>query len=139
MTKNRNRVLWTVQCLLAPLFLFAGGVKLALPVEVLTQQMPLPGLFVRFIGVCEVLGALGLVLPGLLRMRQGLTWLAAAGLTIVMTGATVLTLAATGAASAAMPLVVGLLAAFVARGRWAAGQSKIFKTYRREPCSPPSQ
>jgi hypothetical protein len=68
-----NYVLWTVQGLLALLFLFAGGMKLALPIEVLTKQMPLPGLFLRFIGMAEVFGAIGLILPGLLRIRQGLT------------------------------------------------------------------
>src|SRR2546430_7816965 len=85
--------LWIVRGLLALLFLFAGGVKLVLPLEELTKQMPLPGLFVRFIGVAEVLGAIGLILPGLLRIRPGLTPLAAAGLVIIMIGATVLTLA----------------------------------------------
>ena len=110
--------LWIVQGLLALIFLFAGGVKLVLPLEVLTKQMPLPGLFVRFIGVAEVLGAIGLVLPGLLRIRPGLTPLAAAGLVIIMIGATTLTLAGGELAPALIPLVVGLLSAFVAYGRW---------------------
>ncbi len=110
--------LWIVQGLLALIFLFAGGMKLVLPLEVLTEQMPLPGLFVRFIGVAEVLGALGLILPGLLHIRPGLTPLAAAGLVIIMIGATVLTLAGGDVAPALIPLVVGLLAAFVAYGRW---------------------
>ena len=111
-------VLWIVQALLALLFLFTGGMKLVLPIEELTAEMPLPGWFVRFIGVAEVLGALGLILPGLLRIRPGLTPLAAAGLVIIMIGATVLTLATMGAAPALFPLVTGLLAAFVAYGRW---------------------
>jgi len=110
--------LWVVQGLLALLFLFAGGMKLVLPIEEMTKQMPLPGLFLRFIAVAEVLGALGLILPGLLRIRPGLTPLAAAGLVIIMIGATVLTLSAGGVASALIPLVVGLLSAFVAYGRW---------------------
>jgi uncharacterized membrane protein YphA (DoxX/SURF4 family) len=110
--------LWIVQGLLALLFLFAGGMKLVQPLEVLTEQMPLPGLFVRFIGVAEVLGAIGLILPGLLRIRQGLTPLAAAGLVIIMIGATVLTLAGGEVALALIPSVVGLLSAFVAYGRW---------------------
>jgi uncharacterized membrane protein YphA (DoxX/SURF4 family) len=115
-----TRALWVVQGLLALLFLFAGGVKLVMPIEEMTRQMPvpLPGLFLRFIGVAEVLGAIGLILPGLLRIRPGLTPLAAAGLAIIMIGATVITLAAGDVASALIPLTVGLLAAFVAYGRW---------------------
>jgi uncharacterized membrane protein YphA (DoxX/SURF4 family) len=112
--------LWAVQVLLALIFLFAGGMKLIVPVEELNQQMPLPlpVWFVWFTGVVEVLGALGLLLPGLLRIRPGLTPLAAAGLVIVMIGAVVYSLAAGAGAAAALPLVVGLLAAFVAYGRW---------------------
>jgi hypothetical protein len=115
-----NFALWIVQGLLALLFLFTGGMKLVLPLEVLTAQSPLPGWFVRFLGVAEVLGALGLILPGLLRIRPGLTPLAAAGLVILMIGATVLTPSVAGGdvALALIPLVVALLAAFVAYGRW---------------------
>jgi hypothetical protein len=110
--------LWSVQGLLALLFLFAGGMKLVLPLEKLTGPIPLPGLFLQFIGVAEVLGAIGLILPGLLGIRPGLTPLAAAGLVIIMLGATVLGLAAGDVAMALIPLVVGLLSAFVAYGRW---------------------
>jgi hypothetical protein len=110
--------LWIVQGLLALLFLFAGGMKLVLPLEALTGPLPLPGLFVRFIGVAEVLGAIGLILPGLLRLRPGLTPLAAAGLVIIMIGATVFTLVGGEVASAMIPLGVGLLSAFIAYGRW---------------------
>lgn len=115
-----HQVLWVIQWLLAFLFLFAGAVKLVMPVEEMLKQMPvaLPGLFLRFIAVCEVLGALGLILPGLLRIRPGLTPLAAAGLVIIMIGATVVTLAGGAVASALMPFGVGVLAAFVAYGRW---------------------
>ncbi|MFN2517005.1 MAG: DoxX family protein, partial [Pyrinomonadaceae bacterium] len=59
---------------------------------------------------------LGLILPGLLRIRPGLTPLAAAGLVIIMIGATVLTIAGDGVGPALIPLVVGILAAFVAYG-----------------------
>src|ERR671929_565589 len=113
--------LWIVQGLLALLFLFTGGIKLVLPLEMLTAQVPLPGWFVRFLGVAEVLGAIGLILPGLLRIRPGLTPLAASGLVIIMIGATTLTLAGVvsgGVTLALIPLVVGLLSAFVAYGRW---------------------
>ena len=110
--------LWTIQVLLALLFLFAGGMKLVMPIEEMTKQIALPGLFLRFIGVAELLGGLGLVLPGLLRIRPGLTPLAAAGLVIIMIGATALTLVIGPVAPALIPLVVGLLAVFVAYGRW---------------------
>jgi len=110
--------LWIVQGLLALLFLFAGGMKLVLPLEKLTGPVPLPGLFIRFIGVAEVLGAIGLILPGLLRIRPGLMPLAAAGLVIIMVGATVITLVGGDVAAARISLVVGLRSAFVAYGRW---------------------
>ena len=112
----KNYALWTVQVLLALLFLFTGGTKLVMPIEVLTKQMPLPGLFVRFLGVAEVLGAIGLILPWLLRIKPGLTPLAAAGLVIIMIGATALTVAHLGVAPALLPFVTGILAAFVAYG-----------------------
>lgn len=82
-------------------------------------QLPLPlsAWFVHFIGICEVAGALGLILPGLTHIRQELTSLAACGLAIVMVGATGYTLLGHGGAGALFPLVVGLLAASVAYGR----------------------
>ncbi len=84
-------------------FLFAGGTKLVLPMETLQSMSPpnaimFPGWFLKFIGLCEVLGALGLVLPGLLRRQQHLTVLAAIGLTILMIGAVVTTIMGPGVA-----------------------------------------
>jgi uncharacterized membrane protein YphA (DoxX/SURF4 family) len=115
-----NIAMWIIQALLAALFLFAGGIKLVMPIEEMTKQMalPMPGWFLRFIGVAEVLGGIGLILPWLLRIRPGLTALAAAGLVIIMIGATVLTLMTGDTAMALIPLVVGILCVFVAYGRW---------------------
>src|SRR6266436_4652969 len=113
-----NSALWIVQALLAGLFLFAGGVKLITPIEEMTKQIAMPGWFLRFIGMAEVLGALGLILPWLLRIKPALTPLAASGLVIIMIGATVVTLMGSMVAVALMDLVVALLAAFVAYGRW---------------------
>ena len=110
--------LWIIQAVLAMLFLFAGGMKLVMPIAALTQQTPLPGAFIRLIGVLEVLGALGLVLPGVLKLNAALTPLAAAGLVIIMSGAVGATLTTSHEASAAiMPVIVGLLLAVVTYGR----------------------
>jgi hypothetical protein len=116
--KYMTYALWACQGLLAVLFLFAGGTKLVLPIEAMQEPIALPGPFLRFLGVAEVLGAIGLILPGLLRIRTGLAPLAAAGLVIIMIGATLLTLATVGVGAALIPLVAGLLSAFVAYGRW---------------------
>ena len=114
---NRNRALWIVQGVLAAMFLVAGGMKLITPIDVLSAMSPFPGEFIRFIGVCEVLGAVGLILPYALRILPGLTALAAAGLVVIMVGATVSTLAIGGGLLALPTLVLGLLAALVAYGR----------------------
>ena len=115
--KAARIALWTIQGLLAALFLFTGGMKLVLPIAALTRDVPLPGLFIRFIGVLEVLGGLGLVLPGLLHFRPALTPLAALGLVIIMSGALGVSLTTGHADTAAIPVVVGVLLAIVVVGR----------------------
>ena len=117
-----NIVLWIIQILLTLLFLFAGGTKLFMSEAALKQMAPpnsivLPIILLRFIGLCEVLGALGLILPGITRIRRGLTPLAACGLLIIMIGAVVITVMGLGAAAAITPLVAGVLCAVVAYGR----------------------
>jgi hypothetical protein len=116
--KKMNVLLWVVQGLLALVFLVAGGSKLVMPIEEMTKQIAFPGPFLRFLGVAEILGAIGLILPGLLRIRTGLTPLAAVGLAIITVGATVITLRTGGGALALFPFVVAVLSAFVAYGRW---------------------
>ena len=130
--------LWAVQGLLALLFLWAGGIKLILPLEQLTGPIPLPGWLVRFIGVAEVLGALGLILPGLLGIRPGLTPLAAVGLVVIMIGATAITLAGGDVGAALISLVVGLLAAVVAYGRWRLAPSAPSAALQQGRHVPPS-
>jgi len=115
---KRNVTLWIVQGLLAALFLFAGSMKLILPIEAMAGPVALPGWFLRFIGVAGVTGAIGLILPWLTRIQPRLTPVAASGLVIIMSGATVITVMGGPAATAVVPLVVGLLAASVAYGRW---------------------
>jgi uncharacterized membrane protein YphA (DoxX/SURF4 family) len=128
-------LLWIVQALLALLFLYAGGLKLILPVEEMTAQVPMPGLLLRFIGLCEVLGAIGLIVPGLTRIRPELTPLAAAGLVIIMVGAIVITLMYMPASWAVLPLVTGGLAAFVAYGRWRLAPQALRTTRSASPTS----
>src|SRR5690242_18383066 len=113
-----SRILWLLQSLLALVFLFSGAFKLTAPIDLLQAQLPLPELYVRAIGLLELLGAVGLVVPALTRVKPGLTPLAAAGLVLLMTGATVLSPVFTGEpATALLPLVLGLLNAVVVYGR----------------------
>jgi uncharacterized membrane protein YphA (DoxX/SURF4 family) len=114
-----NAALWTVQIILGALFIFAGGMKLVVPIAELAKQMPvvLPGAFLHTIGVLEFAGGLGLVLPGVLRFRPYLTPLAASGLVIIMSGAIGTTITTGPFKLAAIPFVVGLLATLVAYGR----------------------
>jgi hypothetical protein len=120
-----NIVLWILQALLAALFLFSGGSKFVMT----PQQMELPAWlsieFVKFIGACEVLGAFGLILPGVFRIRQGLTPLAACGLAVIMVGAVIVTLKLGRGPLAVVPLVVGVLLAVVAYGRRAFLAKKV--------------
>ena len=115
---TKNRVLWIIQGFLAFMFLFAGGAKLVTPGADLAKQAPMLSVgFLRFVGVCEVLGAIGLILPMLLRIRPGLTPLAAVCLVGIMIGAIVITLMTGAVALAIMPFAVGLLLVFIAYGR----------------------
>ena len=115
-----NIVLWIIQILLALLFLFAGITKLVpiipMPPPPPDAWMP-PMWFLKFIGVCELLGALGLVLPGLFRTKQYLTVWAAIGLLIIMIGAVVISVWTMGVAAGVLPLIAALLLVFVVYGR----------------------
>ena len=117
LTKRTNVTLWTIQMLLAALFLFAGTMKFVMPIEAMTREVALPGAFLHFIGIAEIVGALGLVLPGLLRVHRELTSLAAVGLVVIMSGATTLTVSGPNPAQAATPLIVGLLLVLIAHRR----------------------
>jgi len=112
-----NRALWVIQALLAALFLYAGGIKFYLPIEEMAKQVQLSGTFLRFIGVCEVLGGVGLVVPWWTGKHRWLTPLAAAGLIVIMIGAVTVTAVYIGPKDAIFPAVAGVLLAFVVYGR----------------------
>lgn len=117
-----NIALWVVQALLAAAFLMAGGTKLATPIpELLKMGMTftqhVPELVTRFIGLSEVAGALGLILPMATGKARHLTPIAAGALALVMLLA-VLTHVLLGEWGAIVPpLVLGGLSLFVFRGR----------------------
>ena len=117
-TKTTSVLLWIVQGLLAALFLFAGVMKLILPLAALKGPVDFPGAFIRFIGVAEILGGLGLILPGITRIKTGLTPVAAGGLVIIMVGATITTIVGGALAPALIPMIVGVLSALVVYGRF---------------------
>jgi hypothetical protein len=109
--------LGTVQVLLALLFLFAGSFKAFAPMSQMQMPVALPEWFVRFLGCAEMTGAVGLILPSLLRIKPWLTPLAASCLVTIMVGATTISLVAMGVGMAILPFVVGTLSTFVAYGR----------------------
>src|SRR5215208_4359141 len=120
---RNNKVLWTLQILLAALYLFAGGFKIvAAPEQMVaapTDPIPSPNMvaFLRMIGGFEVLGAFGLILPGAMGIRRHLTSVAAGCLAFIMLGAVAVSFAQLGASAAIVPLVVGILDLIVMSGR----------------------
>jgi F0F1-type ATP synthase assembly protein I len=132
-SKKINVLLWILQVVVAALFLFAGGYKLIASPSALAGPIALPIPFLRFMGAAEVLGALGLILPGLVGIHRWLTPLAALGLVIIMTGATVLSAIAPGPGAALVPLAVGLLCLVINRGRGGLGNRVPVRTGGRVP------
>jgi putative oxidoreductase len=114
--------LWIVQGLLALMFAFAGFTKMTTPISELAPQMPWVNDFsesmVRFVGAVELLGAIGLLLPALLKIKPLLTPLAALGLAITMLFAAVYHLTKAEYSGIGINAVLGGLALFVAWGRY---------------------
>jgi uncharacterized membrane protein len=113
-----NIVLWILQTLLGLLFLFTGSMKFIMSAEQMNDGAPvaLPIWFIHFIGICEILGGIGLIVPWLTGIKRGLTPLAASLLIVIMIGATVIS-AMMSIPIAIVPFVVGLLLLVVAKGR----------------------
>lgn len=121
-----NALLWTLQVIITLLFLFAGSMKLILPAADLAREMPsIPILFVRVLGVVEILSALGVTLPGILNIRPVAILAACASVVIIMIGAVGATVATGGGFTALGPVAIGLVAAFIGYGRGLALPARV--------------
>lgn len=110
-----NITLWVVQVLLAVAFFAHGWLMLAPPPEIAVQMnATMPRWFQLFIGVAEVLAAVGLILPGLSRIMPWLVTWAAAGIMFVMVSATIFHVARAEWSSAVITLILLAMATFVA-------------------------
>ena len=120
--KKLNITLWVIQVVLAAMYLMAGYQKafgdLAVVVKTIFWVAYTPAPLVRFIGTCELLGAVGLILPAALKIRPQLTTLAAAGLSLIMLLANIMHIYRGEYYVLPMTLLLLAMAAFVAYGRW---------------------
>lgn len=118
---NLNIALWVVQSMLALLFLLTGAMKAFQPEQAkakLHALHDLPTGLVTFIGVCELLGSVGLVLPWLTGILPWLTPLAAAGLALIMLLATGVHLRLGDRMVSMVNVVLLGLTLFIGYGRW---------------------
>ena len=121
-SKALHLTLWIAQVILAAMFLMSGFMKLSQPIDQLSKMLPwaaqVPEALVRFIGVAEVLGAVGLILPSLLRIQPKLTPIAAVGLALVMLFAVVFHISRGETPMIGMNFILIAIAAFIAWGRF---------------------
>lgn len=120
-SKALNISLWIAQGLLAAMFIMAGAMKSTQAIEQLATSLPwvaeVPSLLVRFIGISELLGGIGLLLPSILRIQPKLTIYAAIGILIIMVFALVFHIVKAEFSVLGINIVVGLIAAFIIWGR----------------------
>lgn len=120
--KGMHISLWVVQVLLAVMFLMSGIMKATMPIEKLSAMMPwtgsVPSAMVRFIGIAELLGGIGLLLPSLLRIKPQLTVWAAVGLVTILLLSIPFHISRDETPMIGMNAMFMLLAVFVVWGRW---------------------
>lgn len=120
-SKTLHIVLWILQVLLASMLLWAGFTKLFEPIVKLSTMWPwtgqVPVAFVKFTGVVDILGAMGLILPSLSRIKPKLTPIAAIALCVLMVCAIVFHVARGEASHIGINIMFIGIAAFVAWGR----------------------
>ena len=116
-----NIALWVVQGLLALLFLMSGSMKAFTPLATMRKKMTwandFPAAFVRFLGLAELLGAIGLIAPAVTGIQSWLTVAAAVGFVVVMVSASVFHASRREYQHLGIPLVVLGLSVFVVLGR----------------------
>ena len=116
-----NITLWVVQVLTAALMALASYIKLATPIEELSLQMKwtgeVPTYVVRVLGVIDLLGGIGVILPALLKIRPGLTSLAAVGIVLLMISAITFHVSRGESSVIGFNIIILLMAGFVAWGR----------------------
>lgn len=121
-SKALNISLWVAQVVLAAMFLMAGAMKSTQPIEELSAMLPwtaeAPLALVRFIGISQLLGAIGLILPSLLRIKPQLTPLAALGFVTIMLFASIFHIAKGEFSVIGINIVLGAVAGFIAWGRY---------------------
>ena len=121
-SKPLNVILWIAQVVLAGMFIMAGYMKTTTPIEQLSASLPwtkdVPVWLVRFIGTAEFLGALGLILPSLLRIKPVLTPLAALGIIAIMVMAAIFHVTRTEFSGVVFTVILASVAAFIVWGRW---------------------
>lgn len=121
-SKAINILLWVGQILLATSLFYGGAMKLFQPIEQLSAMWPwtgdIPLLLVKLSGIVDWLGALGVVLPTLLRIKPQLTAVAAIGVVLLMTCASIFHISRGEAAQIGFNVFLALIAAFVAWGRF---------------------
>lgn len=120
--KSMHVLLWIAQVLLASGLVFGGIMKLFEPKDELAARWPwtgeVPLLLVTFTGIVDLLGAMGLVLPGLLRIKSALVPIAAMGVVLLMICAVVFHIARGEATLTGPNVFFALLAGFIAWGSW---------------------
>lgn len=120
--KGLNIALWIAQILLGALFIMAGSMKSTQPLAELSKSLPWVNDFslgmVRFIGISQLLGGIGLLLPALLRIKPILTSLAALGLCLIMIFSFIYHINKGEYEALGINVVLGAIALFIAWGRY---------------------
>jgi len=120
-SKALNIALWTAQILLSAGMLWGAGMKLFMPIDKLAAMWPwaaqVSGSFLKFTGIVDLLGGMGLVLPMLLKIKPRLTFFAALSIIALMIAASIFHISRGEGGLIAPNIIFALMAAFIAWGR----------------------